>query len=420
MKNVSFLALIGATLVAGVATAQVSAPLSFARIANGTDIKVATLAASVEPDGLAVSPNGQYVYLMDSISAYDGYIVKDGANSFARLATEAQLYVPIVGAPSASANDTGADATHVFINIFTSSSDRCNIFRVPHGTLTANFAANAVRMVNDAGSIAKVQIAADGKNSRLFLFNTDTFIQTTSEDIFHVPYTANDATPTAFVTETDLENAMRTAGAASALTNASDRDTLDDVNITDATVQTDGDLILAHGFGNSSALLTSAFSGTLLRVTETGTVSIFRSAANIKTAAGYLPSVNIGNIGVATMPAGIAGGSVLIVVTLTSDEVNSPGFVAVVSGDGATQRLVATRLQLQGALSGAAATGAVTGGTGPGANTLFAFDAKFTFPVDANGDLYFHRQGTSNNDEANGIYKLSGLGVTSAYEWMSY
>lgn len=390
MNKIKLGILSAALLAAGsLANAQLSSLLSIEILFDGTDVTPVTGATGVEFDTIAVTPDGSRVYLFDSVSAFDGLLAFEGGN-LSIFATETQL----AGA-SASAGDLAADATNLYTSIFDGSDQR--IWRIPH----AGGFASAVNMVDDSGVLTAQmqQIAVDSKNSRLIIAYNDAF-GAASENIVHVPLNATAATPTLLATETDIEAVLAT------LDGYGD-DTLDDLNIFDMTVQSTGDIIVSHGFTS-----TRPVNGSLFRVTETGAISVFRTAADIKTAAGADPSaVNIGSVQVATLP----NDEILILVSFSSNNTTLDPFVAIVSADGTSQRKVATQLELTSGLTTQEQSDLIFTGQG-----LFRFDGKATLGVDENGDMYFYRQGGSNTAlTEHAVLKVSGVTAVelSADQW---
>jgi hypothetical protein len=340
-------------LTAGAANAQLAMEIIF----DGTDVAPTnngtTSPGSAEFDGVAVTPDAGTIYLFDSIGAFDGILAYNVAGtSFSTFATEAQL------AGSASAGDMYADATNLYAAIFTGSDQ--TFWRIPH----AGGFASAVDMVASNTTNAD-EIAIDVKNSRMLYSFNDAF-SAAVEDIYHVPLNASGATGTLLVSEATLEAAL--AG----ITGYTD-DTAMDLNIYDMAVQSDGDVIVSHGFD------ANALSGTLLRVTDTGTVSVFRTAADIKTSAGVDPtSVNIASVEVITA----ADDKILMVVTYSAAAATLEPFIALLSADGTTQTHIANETELEALLQPADLT-ALTAGT-----VLMRTDSKATMCLDAAGNLY--------------------------------
>lgn len=392
MKKMT-LGILSAALIAAcsVANAQLSSLLSIEILFDGNDVTPITTATGVEFDTIAVTPDGGTVYLFDSVGTFDGLLAFDGTN-VSIFATEAQL-----AAGSASAGDLAADDTNLYTSIFDGTDQR--IWRIPH----AGGFASAVNMVDETGgnSDNMDEIAIDSKNDRLVISYNDAF-EGVTENIVHVPLNGTAVAPTLLASETDIEAVLATIPGYE-----DDDPSRDDLNITDMTVQSDGDVIFAHGFPS-----TRPINGSLLRVTETGTISVFRTAADIKTAAGVNPAdVNIGSVQVAALP----NDEILILVSFSSDNAALDPFVAIVSEDGTEQRKVATQSELTSGLTAQEQSDLIFTGQG-----LFRFDSKASLGIDSNGDLYFYRQGGSNTAlSEHAVLKVSGVTAVelSADQW---
>ncbi|MBI1292280.1 hypothetical protein GC173_13745 [bacterium] len=400
-QNISlFLGAVMATTVA--ASAQLTAPLDLDILFTGSAMSSASGNAAVEPDTLAVSPDGNTLYLFDSQSGIDQIysynLASPPVTTGTSFATEADL-----AGGNASAGDMTSDANAVYSSNFNGTKQI--IWRIPY----AGFG-SAVQLVDSTGTVTvnMDEIAVDSKNSRLAISYNDAFSAAT-ENIVTIPLAAVNGTPTTLATETDLETAL--AGIAGYVD-----DTADDLNIADMTVQTDGDVIVSHGFSSNRQI-----NGSLLRVTETGTISVFRTADAIITAAGADPgTVDIGSVSVSAIPASAGASSqdqIVIFVPFSSATGVLAPFVAVVSADGTSQRQIATDAQLLGHLPSGEATALTNTGT-----TFFRFDSKSTIALDANGDAYFYRQAASSSTDltANAVLKLSGIVASPVRDWTSY
>ncbi|MEO8377420.1 MAG: hypothetical protein ABI579_07090 [Candidatus Sumerlaeota bacterium] len=331
-----------------------------------------------ELDGVAVTGAGPTIYYFDSQGSADAIFT--GSPTPTQFASEAQL----AGA-SASAGDLDADtAGNLYASIFNGTIQK--IWKIP----AAGFG-SATDMVAVANSTNLDEIEVDAKNSRLILSYADTFAPPTVEDIVTIPLTASGATPTVLVPEATLQAVIATLpGYTDAVT--------DDVNIYDMTVQSDGDIIVSHGFTSSLAP-----NGSLLRVTETGTVSVFATSDSIKTAAiaqiaGLTPgAVNIGSVKVECM----TGDRIFIHCEFTSADAQLPPFMGVLDANGGNLKVLATETQFSDDTDAglAAFTGASPAVTGA---TYFNMDGKHG-DMAANDDYYFYRQ-------QSGSTTASGLG----------
>lgn len=390
-KNILMMA--GVLAAAGVATAQPPAPLDLQIPLSGSAVLATTTATGGEFDGVAVTPDAATIYLFDSVSQMDG-ILKYASSTVTAFATEANI-----SGGTGSAGDLDASATNLYAMIFDSGDARNRLWNIP----AAGFG-SATEMIDSTGSLTVNlgQIEIDDDNSRLVVAYNDAFGAAT-ENIVTVPLAAVNATPTTLVTETALEAVLAT------VTGYVD-DTSDDVNIFDLTVQNDGDIIFSHGFSSNRQI-----NGSLLRVTDTGTVSVFRTADQIITAAGADPNlVDIGSVNVEALSAD----EILIHVQFSSATATLDPFIAVVSADGSTQTMLATQTQLAGDTD-------VTTALVPAAQFLFRMDGKGG-DVAANDDYYFYRQATATTQPAteNAVLALVGvrafLNGASVNDWSAF
>lgn len=358
--------------------AQPQAPLDLQVALSGAAIDSLNGASTnAEFDGVAVIPNESAFYVMDSIGTMDGIFTPTGPAVFA---SEAQLSPNT----NVSAGDLDANATSLFVSMFDSTAAKQTIWRIPHTGF-----AGAVNMVDSSGTqtVQMKEIEVDTDNSRLIISYNDAFGAVT-ENIVHVPLTASAATATQLVSEADIEAVLAT------MTGYTD-DTTDDVNVHDMTVQPDGDVIISHGFSSNRQI-----NGSLLRITETGTVSVFRTADQIIASAGALPSsVDIGSVNVESL----SDGMILIQVNFTSASGILSPFIAVLSADGTTQYALATEAELMNDAS-------VTPTLMPAGQFLFRLDGKGG-DVAADDDYYFYRQSVSGTGlaEQNAVLRLTGV-----------
>lgn len=377
--------------LAGGAFAQIPAPLDIQIALNGTAVlPLNGDPDNVEFDGVAVTPSASTVYVFDSVGTFDGIFTSVGPAVFA---TEAQLSG---GGTSASAGDMDADANNIYVGIFDGSKQR--VTRIPHTGF-----AGAAEMVDSSGilSVNIDEINVDAKNSRLMMNYNDAF-GAAAEDIVHVPLNATSAAPTLLATEAQLETALAT------IPGYVD-DTTDDINVFDMAVQSDGDIIVSHGFSSNRQV-----NGSLLRITETGAVSVFRTADQIITSAGADPAaVDIGSVNIVRL----SDDQILIHVQLSSNNATLDPFMAVVSADGASQVQLATRTQLASDPDASAIV--------PAGQSLFRMDGKGG-DMAANDDYYFYRQSNFSGTAAeSAVLKLTGVraflnGASSVDAWALY
>lgn len=361
-------------LTAAVATAQPPAPLDLQVALSGSQIdSINGTSTNAEFDGVAVAPNASVFYVFDSIGTFDGIFTSQGPAVFA---TEAQLS----GGGGASAGDMDTDSSgSLYVSTFDGSRQR--IWKIAPTGFTG-----AVEMVAAGSAVQLDEIEVDEANNRLFLTYNDAF-GATAEDVVHVPLNANAATPTVLATEAAIEAALAN------IPGYGD-DTLDDLNITDLTVQNDGDIIIAHGFGSNRQV-----NGSLLRITPAGAVNVFRTADEIIAAAGVDPStLDIGSLNVEAL----SDDQILVHVQFTSSSNVFPPFICVVSANGTSQRMLATESQLRGDSS-------ITSTLVPDGQFLFRMDGKGG-DVAANDDYFFYRQSTSGGTAAeNAVLRLTGI-----------
>ena len=321
-------------------------------------------AGTAEPDGVAVTADSTTLYTFDSVSTAvgDQLIDWDGVVSTV-IASEAT----IGGGQSVSENDLTIDAAgnvYALLRWNVASVNRTHLVKVPGGNYGA-----AVEMVDPALLAGANRIAVDEKNDRIIIGYTSTF--GTMDDIAFVAMTATNATPTTLVTGAQLSTALGLAAAT-------------DADLSDITVRSDGSIIFAHSFASSTDL-----AGTLLQITETGSISTFSPSSLLLEAAGYDPgTVNIGNVHLVTLP----GDKLLALVPFLTT--GSQAFIAIGNAAGTYWNLVATEGQLL-------ADGAIP------ANTIESFIPEGGgFAVDGSNNVYWSVQ-ASNNIE--GIIRMTGL-----------
>ena len=374
MKKVLGLAA-ASLLVAGSLCAQPAAPLDVEVSFLQGDIFATTGGTGAEFDGYVSTDDGTIQYMFDSNFAFDG-IFSHTTGAFAVFGTEAQVSG---GTGSASAGDLDVDAAG---NLYALAFD--GSLNVLWAVPPAGFG-SAVSMMAAGSSVNMDEIAVDRANSRLMVWYSDVF-GATAEDLVHIPLNANGATPTVLADEATIEAALATHP------DYVD-DTTNDLDPMDMCVQSDGDVILSHGFTSGNAV-----NGTLLRVTSAGVASMFMTSADLKTAAGVDPAtVNIGNVRVEAL----SDDQILVHVVFSSDNPTLDPFIGVVSADGTTMVKLATVTEL------GLDADVVAAGTNliPATFTLFNMDGKGG-GMDASDNYYFYRQGTATG---NGALKLTGI-----------
>ncbi|MDK2970304.1 MAG: hypothetical protein PWP23_59 [Candidatus Sumerlaeota bacterium] len=404
----ALLVMAGGLLASGsLAIAQPAAPLDLEVLFTGTDVN--TLVGSPsnsEFDGVAVKADGSVVYLFDSTGTFDG-ILSYASGTPAVFATEFQLS-PVTN--GASANDFDTDAAgNLYANVYTNTSNTQAVWMIPE----AGFG-GAVAMLSGAALENVDEIEVDDANSRLLMTYSDLF-GTVDENIVAIPLTASaETTPTVVVTETAMEAALAT------LTGYVD-DAGDDLNVTDFTVQSDGDIIIAHGFSSNRQI-----NGSILISDSTGSsVSVFISADDLITAAGGTPATDdIGNVGVEALSTD----EILVHVPFVTSTTVPPedalvGFIGVLSADGSSFTKLATYSEINDDPI-AAAPLVPTGESLMENATRHVMDSKNGGDVDGNDDYYFYRQGSASPAE-NAVIKLSGIrafldGPSSVKNWTMY
>jgi hypothetical protein len=367
----SAMLLVGASNV----SAQLAAPLNVEVVIGGEAVlPLNGDSDNVEFDGVAVAPDESSIYVFDSVSSYDG--IFETASGAAVFATESQL---TFGGTSASAGDMDADSSNLYVSVFDGNKQR--ISRIPH-----TGSSGAVEMVDSSGvgSVNIDEVSVDTKNSRLIMSYNDAF-GAAAEDLVYMPLNATNAVPTVLVTESQIEAVL------SGINGYVD-DAADDLNMFDIAVQSDGDVILSHGFSSNRQI-----NGSLLRVTETGSISVFRSADQIIQSAGDPASVDIGSVNIVAL----SDDQILIHVQFSSNNNLLEPFIAVVSADGTTQVKIATQSELASDPDAAAIV--------PSGQTLFRMDGK-SGDVAADDDYYFYRQSSFNGTASqSAVLRLTGI-----------
>lgn len=378
-----------AALVAltGVAIAQPTAPLDVEVLIPGATFSTLTGGGSnVEIDGIASNDAGTVQYLFDSEGPADHIVSWDGSV----LTVFGDENAVSGGTGSASAGDLDVDdAGNLYALIFDGSRNR--LWSVPVGGF-----GSAVEMVAAGSSPQMDETEVDETNSRVIIAYNDVF-GAAAEDLTFVAIGASGATPTVLADEATIEGVLATHP------DYVD-DTNNDLDMFDLTVQSDGDVIVSHGFGSGDPV-----NGTLLHVTSAGTVSMFLTSNDLVTAAGADPSlVDIGNVRVEALSTD----EILVHCVFTSDGGILEPFIGVLSADGSTFTMLATETELEGDSD---VTATILGG-----GSLFNMDGKHG-DVDGADDYYFYRQGSAIDDNAalvlRGVRSFLDSNVES---WMNY
>ncbi len=370
----------------GTLGAQPTAPLDVEVLEVGAPFATLSGNSAVELDGVATNAAGTTQYVFDSESGAD-YVASFDGSTLAVFATESELS----NGAGASSGDLDVDASGtLYALVFDGSRNR--LWSIP----TAGFG-SAVEMVDATSSVQMDEVEVDEGNSRVIITYNDVF-GAAAEDVVTVALNASAAIPTVIADEATLEAVLATHP------DYVD-DSTNDLDMHDVTVQSDGDIIVTHGFGSGNGV-----NGSILHVTSAGVATMFMSSNDLITAAGADASlVDIGNVRVEALSTD----EILVHVVFTSDGGVLEPFIGVLSADGSSFTMLGLESEFQG---DADITAAILGG-----GNLFSMDGKHG-DVDSSDDYYFFRQGSSIDDNA--LLKLSGvrsfLDGSSVNEWMNY
>ncbi len=398
------LATAGALLAAGTAAAQLSAPLDLEILFTGDDVVANSAASNTEIDGVVVNSAGTRVYYFNSDGSEDGISVWTGGTNFAVVATETELAAG-GGSSSGGDMDVDLDTGTLYAKPFAGSN---RLWAIPEG---GPFPGS--EMIDSSLMTGYDEIEFDRKNDRIIGAINDTFDSIPgAEGLFATNAGASgqlafDAT---IATEATLEALLATLpgyiGDESDASTSGGRNTNDDIDLYDITIQSDGDIIVSHKFTSNNQL-----AGTLLRVTEGGTVSEFVSAAQLITWGGGADGTD--NIGSVLVEA-LSLDEILVHVNFVSDNSGAPdagtmeSFIGVVSADGSSFTMIGTESELLGDTDiVAAGTSLIPGGQGLFDGTVPGMDGKGG-DVDGSDNYYFYRQGNGLASE-DAVFRITGI-----------
>ena len=340
---------------------------------------------AAEFDGVAVTSNisSTLIYFADSQSGWDAVNRWDGTN-LTLFATEEQLDPHNVApnTPNASFYDMTCDKSGVLYLLIGGTGYQEVLWRVPGDDFSNAVLMMAIPDINEAA-----EIAVDETNSRLVVAYNDFYGvpgPSFGEGIGYVPLNATNASVTQLASEAELQ----------AVINAIPGSTSGDIDPYDVTVQSDGTVLVSHGF-NSNAEET----GSIIKVSAGGGASLFASAATLITAAGADPAVvNIGSVHLHTL----SDDRILAHVAFSSNNTTLEPFIAAGSPDGSTWQVLATQSQILADPDMAAFT------------SIGDLDGKHG-NVDGNDDYWWHQQ------TPNGIVKMTGISASSSVDnWALY
>lgn len=358
-----------------IATAA-SAQLDWTVLVPGSAALAIGTATAVEFDGVATTPDGTTQYMFDS-EVNDDHLLKWDGSTLSIYATRDDL--DNSGTANCSWNSQDMDANGVLYLLCSGTSFQEVLWRVPGPTF-----ASAVSMVQTPDINEAVDLAVDLPNSRMIVgYNDINGVPGPAfgEGIGTVPLNATNGTITELVTAAELQTAL------SALPGYADA-VSDEIDIFDLAVQSDGDIIVSHGFGSGRDI-----NGSLLIVNSAGTtINTFCSANQLITFAGVDPStVNIGNVRVETL----SDDKILVQANFSSVNATLRPFFGVLSADGTSFIYLCndTTVYADPDLTSLGATS-------------FAMDGKHG-GVDSNDNYYFYHQGTT--DATNAVIKMTGI-----------
>ena len=372
------LTLIGLMAALAVVPMMTLAAVDFTVEVTGPQMATLSGLTYAEPDGVAPTSNTETVriYFADSEGGADHVVRWDGS-SLSVFATTAQL--DAIGASNASFNDMTCDSNGVLYIVLAGQGYQEIIWRVPGDNFT-----NAVQMMADPDVDEAAEIAVDETNSRLIVAYNDVFGTpgpAFGEGIGWIALNSTGATVNEVATEAELQ----------AVVDAIPSSTSGDVDPVDVAVQSDGTVLVSHGFTS-----TLEENGSILKIAYGGAVSLFASAATLITAGGADPTaVDIGSVHLDVL----SDDRVLAHVAFSSNNGILEPFIALGSADGSTWQVLATQSDFL----------ADTDITGYPFTDISSLDGKHG-GVDGNDDYWFHLQDPDNdNAELNGIIRMTGI-----------
>lgn len=401
MKKLSIVSAAAFLAVAATASAQLGAGLTLEIVVSGNDVTNQSDPANgpngsliAQFDSMAVDGNDD-VFIFDSVGSLDGVLRWDSSTD-----TVNRVFGDSESSFGFSGSDMTAFGNFVYVNTFGNS--RGNLYRVPS---TATTLAEAVSVLNSVPGNNIREVAVSPSNNRLIISIDDRFSGNDDEieDIVWVPLDGTNSDTTTIATEAQIRAALDTIDG--------DPITSPEVSIHDMDVLPNTDIVISHGLDADSNI-----TGSILRVTQAGVVSVIKTADQIITDAGANPAnVDIGEVKITIHP----NGQIIFLVGQTSDEAVLDSFIGAMDADGTNQVTIATETQLEGALAGNTEVSFPAG-------DLFTFDdggsgleAKASIDTDSTGAIYFWRQ-LDGGLLGNFVAKLSGYSTTSVSSWEMY
>ncbi len=373
------LTLIGLMAALAVVPMTTLAAVDFSVEVTGPQMAALSGLTYAEPDGVAPTSNTATtrIYFADSEGGADHVVRWDGS-SLSVFATTAQL--DAVGGAYASFMDMTCDSNGVLYIVLSGQGYQEIIWRVPGDNFT-----NAVQMMADPDVDEASEIAVDETNTRLIVAYSDIFGTpgpAFGEGIGWIALNATNATVNQLATEAELQ----------AVVNAIPSSTSGDVDPVDVAVQSDGTVLVSHGFTS-----TLEENGSILKIASGGGVTLFASAATLITAAGADPAtIDIGSVHLDVL----SDDGVLAHVAFSSDDVTMEPFIALGSADGTSWQVLATESQV---LADTDLAGY------PLTDIGNALDGKHG-GIDGNDNYWFHLQDRDNSDvDENVIVKMTGI-----------
>ena len=269
LTGISFkhaLTLIGLMAALAVVPMTTLAAVDFSVEVTGPQMATLSGLTYAEPDGVAPTANigSTLIYFVDSEGGADHVVRWDGS-SLSVFATTAQL--DAVAGTNASFNDMTCDSNGVLYIVLSGQGYQEIIWRVPGDNFT-----NAVQMMADPDVDEAAEIAVDETNTRLIVAYNDVFGTpgpAFGEGIGWIALNSTGATVNEVATEAELQ----------AVVNAIPSSTSGDVDPVDVAVQSDGTVLVSHGFSSSLEE-----NGSILKIASGGGVTLFASAATLITA----------------------------------------------------------------------------------------------------------------------------------------
>ncbi len=258
--------LLSTLLVAASSTAF--AQLDFELVIAESDSTALSGGSSPEFDGVAVTPDGRYVFTLDSESGFDAIIRTDttlpdtDANKFIVYASEADVATATGEGGGSSATDMTVASDGTLYAIVRTGGPQ-NLLRIPSP-------GNIEVMISNTETAGANAIVLDETNNLLYIGFSSSFGSGSPDDVRSIPADASASdvpapTLTQVATQTDIYSVMTPNSGA-------------DPQISDLALLSDGTLLFANGFGGDNV-------GDIVAIdSSNGSTSLFLDDSDLTTA----------------------------------------------------------------------------------------------------------------------------------------